>query len=553
VELESGIVASSADSGGYSRDGALAAVLALASAATVVWQGSRLAVLWDASYVLEHAARIAAGDVPYRDFAFPYAPLTFLVQAAIIRLFGRVYWHHVLYAALACGAATALTYVVVRRFVPRATAFFVTLPLALLGIYCILPHPFYDPDACLAVVALLAAFLAGRRPMLTGALCILPLFIKQNIGLAFVAALVVLLVAERRWRMLAGLALGAAAALALVAAIFGLGNYATWTLTFAAARRLPPASAMLGVYADPIVLWGVAAIAVALIAERLRFLLAAPWLFVLYRFFASDDPNEREINLLRLWPLLLVVAAFAAVAMWRREEPMLRTVPLLVIAAVHGAFLSQQTWGSTYGIWPLLVILLAFVFRVAKAPPLLAAIVAAVMLLSASHYVRTEGRLLYANWQEGELRTSSLPALRGLRMRGEWLPEFEELVHWTDAHVPRSDGILFLPGEDLFYFATGRRPQFPVLMFDRTINPYSPAQIAALAERRGIRWVIVKRRLQLNGTPYPELGDTIHLLSARYRPVSFLRNYVIFRRPDSPIPNRLDGSVGALKRDLSGA
>lgn len=553
MELESGIVASSADSGGYSRDGALAAVLALASAATVVWQGSRLAVLWDASYVLEHAARIAAGDVPYRDFAFPYAPLTFLVQAAIIRLFGRVYWHHVLYAALACGAATALTYVVVRRFVPRATAFFVTLPLALLGIYCILPHPFYDPDACLAVVALLAAFLAGRRPMLTGALCILPLFIKQNIGLAFVAALVVLLVAERRWRMLAGLALGAAAALALVAAIFGLGNYATWTLTFAAARRLPPASAMLGVYADPIVLWGVAAIAVALIAERLRFLLAAPWLFVLYRFFASDDPNEREINLLRLWPLLLVVAAFAAVAMWRREEPMLRTVPLLVIAAVHGAFLSQQTWGSTYGIWPLLVILLAFVFRVAKAPPLLAAIVAAVMLLSASHYVRTEGRLLYANWQEGELRTSSLPALRGLRMRGEWLPEFEELVHWTDAHVPRSDGILFLPGEDLFYFATGRRPQFPVLMFDRTINPYSPAQIAALAERRGIRWVIVKRRLQLNGTPYPELGDTIHLLSARYRPVSFLRNYVIFRRPDSPIPNRLDGSVGALKRDLSGA
>ena len=511
-------------------------MLALASAATVVWHSSRLAVLWDSSYVLEHAARMAAGDVPYRDFAFPYAPITFAVQAAIIRLFGRVWWHHVLYAALACGAATALTYVVVRRFVPRATAFFATLPLALLGIYCILPHPFYDPDACLAVVGLLVLLLARRQPMLTGALCILPLFIKQNIGLAFVAALVVLLVAERRARMLAGLALGAAAALTLVAAIFGLENYAMWTLTFAAARRLPPIAAMLNVYADPIVWWGIAVTAVALIAERLRFLIAAPWLFVLYRFFASDDPNEREINLLRLWPLLLVVAAFTAIAVWRREEPMLRSVPLLVIATIHGAFLSQQTWGSTYGIWPLLVILLAFVFRVAKAPPWLAALASAVMLLSASHYLRIEGRLLYAKWQEGELRTSSLPALSGLRMRGEWLPDFEELVHWTDAHVPRSDGILFLPGEDLFYFATGRRPQFPVLMFDRTINPYSPAQIAALAERRGIRWVIVKRRLQLNGTPYPELGDTIHLLSARYRPVSFLKNYVIFRRPDSPIP-----------------
>jgi len=213
---------------------------------------------------------------------------------------------------------------------------------------------------------------------------------------------------------------------------------------------------------------------------------------------------------------------------WRREEPLLRAVPLLVVATVHGTFLSQATWGSTYGIWPLLVILLAFVFRVAKAPALAAAFVAIVMLLSAAHYLRIEGRLQYAKWADGAMRTSSLPALRGLRMRGEWLPEFDELVTWTDAHVPRGDAMLFLPGEDLFYFATGRRPHVPVLMFDRTINPYTPAQIAAIAEERGVRWVVVKRRLQVNGTPYPELGDAIHLLSARYRPVAFLRNYVVW-------------------------
>jgi type IV secretory pathway VirB3-like protein len=504
----------------------------------VVWQNARLAVLWDLSYVLENAARMAAGDVPYRDFPFPYAPLTFLVQAAIVRLFGRVYWHHIAYAMLACGAATALTYFIARRFVPRATAFLLTLPLSLLGIYCILPHPFYDPDACLAVVVLLALLRPSphSRSIVVGALFVLPLFIKQNIGLAFVGALVVMLIAERRWRMLAGLAIGAAAALALVAAIFGLHDYATWTLSFAAARRLPPLSAMLGVYRDPIVWCGVAVVLVALVAERLRYLLVAPWLFILYRFFASDDPNEREINLLLLWPLLLVVAVVVALAVWCHEEPMLRAVPLLAVAAVHGAFLSQQTWGSTYGIWPLLVILMAFVFRVAKAPPLLAAIAAAVILLFAAHYLRIEGRLVYAKWSEGEMHTPSLPALRGLRMRGQWLPDFEELVRWSDANIPRNDGILCIPGEDLFYFATGRRPRFPVLMFDRTINPYSPAQIAELAAGRDIKWVIVKRRLQVNGTPYPELGDTIHLLSARYRPVSFLRNYVVFERPDKPLP-----------------
>jgi hypothetical protein len=63
-----------------------------ASAAVVIWQNTRLAVLWDASYVLENASRIAAGDVPYREFPIPYAPLTFLGQAAIIRILGRAYW-----------------------------------------------------------------------------------------------------------------------------------------------------------------------------------------------------------------------------------------------------------------------------------------------------------------------------------------------------------------------------------------------------------------------------------------------------------------------------
>lgn len=502
----------------------------------VLWQNARLAVLWDVSYVLENSARIAAGDLPYRDFPFPYAPLTFLVQAAIVRVFGRVYWHHVAYAMLAGGAATALTFLVVRRFVARATAVWLTLPLVLLGIYCVFPHPFYDSDACLCVVVLIAMLLGARHPMFAGALCIVPLFVKQNIGLAFVAALVVLMIVERRWRLLAGLAIGAGVALALVAAIFGLGNYATWTLSFAAARRLPPIGMMLGVYREPIVWWGIAIVVVALIAERLRWLIVVPWIFIAIRFFVSDDPNEREINLLRVWPLLLVVATIAAIAVWRTEEPILRAIPLLVVATIQGTFLSQATWGSTYGIWPLLVILLAFVFRVAKAPAIAAAFIAIVMLMSAAHYLRIEGRLQYAKWSDGAMRTSSLPALRGLRMRGEWLPDFDELVTWTDAHVPRGDAMLFLPGEDLFYFTTGRRPRFPVLMFDRTINPYSPAQIAALAEQRGVHWVVVKRQLQINGTPYAELGDTIHLLSARYRPVAFLRNYVVFERPDSPRP-----------------
>src|ERR1035438_9195477 len=90
------------------HDTLTAAVLFLASAAFTLWQNTRVAALWDISYLLDTSYRISLGQLPYRDFPFAHAPLTFLVHALIIRLFGRVYFPHILYAALEAGAATLL-------------------------------------------------------------------------------------------------------------------------------------------------------------------------------------------------------------------------------------------------------------------------------------------------------------------------------------------------------------------------------------------------------------------------------------------------------------
>src|SRR5581483_11373056 len=114
-----------------------------------------LAVIWDLSYVLETAHRISLGDFPYRDFPFPYPPLTFLIQAAIIKLAGRVFWHTVAYCAITGGLGTALTWRILRTALremshARLLAFIVSLPLIPLGIYSVFPHPFYDPDCTLA-------------------------------------------------------------------------------------------------------------------------------------------------------------------------------------------------------------------------------------------------------------------------------------------------------------------------------------------------------------------------------------------------------------------
>src|SRR5436853_6776737 len=84
--------------------------LFLTTVLVVVWQNSRLAVLWDLSYILENSYRISLGDVPYRDFPFPHPPLTFLIQAAIIKLSGRVFWHHIVYCALIGGLVTVVAW-----------------------------------------------------------------------------------------------------------------------------------------------------------------------------------------------------------------------------------------------------------------------------------------------------------------------------------------------------------------------------------------------------------------------------------------------------------
>src|SRR6185436_3696218 len=191
-----------------------AAALAIATGVVVIWQNAHLAVLWDLSYALDQSYRIALGDVPYRDFPFVHPPITFLIQAAIIKLTGPVFWHTTAYCAIAGGVGTILAWRVMRRILsglPHAKIFalLLTLPLVPLGIYCVFPHPFYDPDCSLAIlisVLLLLHLDSGPDsfvlPVLTGMTLVLPLFVKQNTGLLFLLSSVGLLAGLTVWRKL---------------------------------------------------------------------------------------------------------------------------------------------------------------------------------------------------------------------------------------------------------------------------------------------------------------------------------------------------------------
>jgi hypothetical protein len=87
-----------------------------------------------------------------------------------------------------------------------------------------------------------------------------------------------------------------------------------------------------------------------------------------------------------------------------------------------------------------------------------------------------------------------------------------------------------LPGEDLFYFTTGRTPQFPVVMMDNTVNPYSADQIFQLARQRNVRWLVVKRTLQLQEEPLAFRSQLLQLLQRDFQPADSLDNYDVYRR-----------------------
>ena len=522
--------------------------------------------------------------MPYRDFPLVHPPLTFVLQASLIRLAGRHYIVPVAYAAIAGGVGTVLTWRIVLRVVRGAAVFasagwpvalMLAAPLTVLGVYSVYPHPIYDCDCVLAILAavLLLTSLATTGetagsgwvlPVAAGAATVPPVFFKQNMGLPFLAAVgagfLLLLVLEflksrsirRAIRspsafVLAGMVSALLLGLAAIASTAGIGNYLHWTVQFAAQRRLPGLAPMLSVYREPSLLWMLPALGAGLalcctrLVERRRAriaamcLMAAPLAATLLLLFMQDDAEDRADNLLALWPLLLLAGFVVAAFELRRGITLGRLMPFFVLPAIHGTFLSQQLWGSTYALWPLLMVIVVQTLAAlpGRGRPVVITTVAmlgGVFIICGGLYAVSMERLSYIQIPDAPLEHSSVPTLRGMVDRGPYLANFDELVDFTAREIPHEDALLLLPGEDPFYYATGRRPQFPVTLFDPTTDPYSAPELLAEARRRDVRWVIVKRVQQINENPMPERAQSMELIDAEYALYRRLGGYDIYRR-----------------------
>ncbi|MFC5861251.1 hypothetical protein ACFPT7_03005 [Acidicapsa dinghuensis] len=563
------------------RDLCIAIFLFAATALWTLWQNSRVAVLWDLGYLLNTSHRIAVGQIPYRDFSLVHPPITFFVQAVIEHIFGRHYEYVVAYAAFAGGVASLLTWWIIREIVCGQShawliSLLLTLPLPVLGIYSIYPHPIYDADSVLAILAAILLLYRAAKPdaswktrTVAGASCALPLFVKQNIGLPFLLAVLVaamLLLAVRRTQRgrktepshhlssaaILQIAGGALAALAVVTACLaitcGLRNYIHWTVQFAAQRRLPAANTLLSLYGEPSLVWALPSFAAGialLFCRPLRrawihaigvCLATIPFAATLVCLLLEPNAEDRADRLLALWPLLLIAAMAISLLELRKGVTFPRLIPFVILAAIHGTFLSQEVWGSTYAIWSLLILLagnllMALPARASRAVPALAAAMGVTLLVCGGFYAASLERLDYIyNSADEPLVRATLPVLHGMAARGTYLPDFEQLVRFADAEIPASDGILLLPGEEPFFYVTGRVPRFPVVLFDHTTDPYTPEELFAEVKRLGVRWVVMKTRLQSNEDPLLERAQIMQQIEQQFQLVRKLDGYDVYYR-----------------------
>ncbi|MFN0121274.1 MAG: hypothetical protein ACKV2V_12310 [Blastocatellia bacterium] len=508
-------------------------LIALCSAALTWYQGTRTFNLIDNTYTLETAWRIANGEVPYRDFRLVVMPGVYLKQALLIKLFGPVAITGLWWCLLAMPLTILLTWTILRLLdTPRWLAVALCLiPAA--GGNVVRPYVWYDVDALLFCLGSMALLLwsekhAGmkRHLFLIGLLSAVPLIFKQNIGVAHLT-LVTLLVRTRLavfpyafpLREMARFMAGALAGLCLLFAPF---------LLLGALRQL---------FYDTIILAGALRVDKPLIPFLFNFFPLAP-------LMRSGDWPELDTYLAYYLSSFLLWGAMAISAVsWfaGTHNNLIRLLLPFWVAAVSLASLTALGEFSVFPLMPLIAILLAqlhaFLTRFPRGRWIATALTCGLAIaLSASlcvHALSGHQLFFYRNAFSNPMPFHSA-GLRGLSASADIAGRLDALVEFVNT-LPAQESIALTPTEDPIYFLTGR--QSPLYLLQRFKQTGGDANWEYLPEMQRVRpaWVIEKRDPQFRSW-VPRTVRERHWLFMEYCLVREFSGYLIWKRNDLPMP-----------------
>jgi len=256
--------------------------------------------------------------------------------------------------------------------------------------------------------------------------------------------------------------------------VVGIDHYLAWALTFAMAGRGVTLQ-RINAFWDPSLIWpGAILLALVLAAHAVPLRLRAQ-VFVgvlLLALVARLLSPAIFLNVNTLLPPVLVAASVLAIARSVRDGVRFATLlPLVLAGTVAGALMSTGLDGSSFAMFPLLVLAIAAIVRdlarfVPEPPrivPMTGVLLASILTMSGAAYTLTNARLLFADVNApGPVVRSQFPSLAGLSARGPYLGDLDAILFWMRDNVPAEDAFVFLPGEDPVFFALGRRPRLPM-------------------------------------------------------------------------------------------
>lgn len=528
-------------------------------AGVFVCKAAKTTALVDHSYMIENSYRIYLGQTPYRDFVLSLPVGSFYITALFWHLFGL--------SQISVIIGLAVTYVIGLFIVwdtlseltgDRLWSAVMLFPLAFAGYGLIGMMPSYDINETFACALSLDLFLKllrtkkHRYAVLTGLSMLPVLLFKHTTGAVFLGLMFLLVTAALVCRKLPRkdylcYCAGTAASVGAVVGWLLMNGVlkSAWVQMFqypsSVRSAAGPVKDVIKSFVSKDILIILATTLLICVCGHILLkkrenaggvhIVCIVWsmaVMPLIRLLISSCDAQTAFGY--QWNVLLImtVLLLAKKAITERRLDLRYAVYAVVLLFIGANFTSQGINGSTYGLYPFFMILLAILYRekaLQKATLIAAVICTAFGLIMINV---TESRLDYVT-HDSDLRAVTVQErLYPLAADESFIREFDGLAAWLEDNVRKDETVYALPGEDPLYFATGREPQLGYFQLNETTFPYEPVKVAEDCKNARIDYLIVKEHLQCpNG--FMDFGEIIESLKDSYELYTSIEGYRIYK------------------------
>jgi hypothetical protein len=553
----------------------------------------RILALLDFTYLVEHAYRIYLGEMPYKDFGLALTPGIFLIQAGVFKLFGLNAHAIVLHACFVSFFVVLLNFYIINKLHKNYVInISLLLPLIFTG-QAIFTHANYNMESlffCLIALAYLLKVLYSQKKaywqfFMVGILISLPFFIKQNIGLVFqffmlLSLFLVSLFSKKELLfkefllILMGNILIPVIFIVILFMSGVLDDFYYQVFQFPSEVRNPLTKieeiikAYLSYEAvlsySGMVLMGLFLCTPVISHQTKSFILplfAPVILFFTYlTYFRAYNVHLETVIGIHFMTIVIIIFFLANVYKFilnTSGQLFVTFVPMVLLATSVSVFLSYFSLPAQIeNIYFLLIAIIA-AHSIQFFPNLTTWNIFYVVigvLFSFQFYGFANTKFFWFPTYSTVHEVAAEPKLRGLGTRDEWFPKMEQLFQFADKHIKNTDKVVTLPGEDPFYYATGRIPPLAYLQANpHTFVPYNVNWFFQQCLEEKVKWIIVKKHIQ--NIPFFYLDITPLLKSNKipkyYNLYADLGLYYIYKRNRVPVDKNLAIRVNSdsIKKD----